>query len=326
MQRQTLRNLGVTNICRSVEPSPRPTKECGSVVGTVEPPPNYTVSKKPPSPKSTTTFVDTLPPSIEQPDPAAFAAYAVEVLNDDKRGAGLSNRARVPLLPTVPPFPYFAAEVVRQGVRISWQCPATPMGTPGMKYLFRIYRRADDNAATNKLADLNATECVAGQELLQGQPSSITALAKPVNSFLDETIQWETTYSYRGTVVTVGAVTGKPPLEIEGNDTSEVKVFAHNVFPPPVPAGLEAVFSGPGQPLFVDLIWEPVLDADLAGYNVYRREEGTALVELNAQPVKTPAFRDTQIISGRTYFYCVSAVNKQGNESVPSGEASERVP
>ena len=57
-------------------------------------------------------------------------------------------------------------------------------------------------------------------------------------------------------------------MPIEGDDTPEVKVFANDVFPPAVPSGLQAVFSGPGQKPFIDLVWAPVSDADLAGYNV----------------------------------------------------------
>ena len=67
---------------------------------------------------------------------------------------------------------------------------------------------------------------------------------------------------------------------IDGDDTAEVKIFTHDVFTPAVPSGLQAVFSGPGQEPFIDLIWTPVGDTDLDGYNVYRREVGGAAVYL----------------------------------------------
>jgi fibronectin type 3 domain-containing protein len=126
--------------------------------------------------------------------------------------------------------------------------------------------------------------------------------------------------------VSVMAVPGKAPAEVEGEDTPEVKVFANDVFPPAVPTGLQAVFSGPGQQPFVDLVWTPDTDADLAGYNVYRRESGESVVKLNSEPVRTPAFRDTQVASGKSYFYSVSAVDQHGNESARSEEATETVP
>jgi len=86
------------------------------------------------------------------------------------------------------------------------------------------------------------------------------------------------------------------------------------------------VFSGPGQQAFIDLIWAPVSDADLDGYNVYRHEAGGAAVKLNSELVKAPAFRDSQVMAVKTYFYSVTAVDQRGNESGRSEEGSESVP
>jgi len=142
----------------------------------------------------------------------------------------------------------------------------------------------------------------------------------------DSSIEWENTYEYHAETVTVIASDGQPEVQVEGDDSPEVKVFADDVFPPAVPSGLQAVFSGPGQQLFIDLIWAPVTDVDLDGYNVYRHEEGAAAVKVNAQLVKTPAYRDASVVSGKNYFYSVSAMDIRGNESARSEEAGERVP
>jgi fibronectin type 3 domain-containing protein len=93
-----------------------------------------------------------------------------------------------------------------------------------------------------------------------------------------------------------------------------------------VPTGLQAVFSGPGQPPFIDLVWAPNTDADLAGYNVYRHEPGGPPVKINTELVKTPAFRDANVSAGKVYLYAISAVDARGNESAHSEEASESVP
>ena len=127
-------------------------------------------------------------------------------------------------------------------------------------------------------------------------------------------------------MVSVIEAAGKPAIEVEGDYTPEVKIFAHDVFPPAVPSGVQAVFSGTGQQPFIDLIWAPVTDSDLDGYNVYRHEEGRAAVKVNLEPVKMPAFRDVQVVSKKRYFYSVSAVDQRGNESARSEEASESVP
>ena len=76
----------------------------------------------------------------------------------------------------------------------------------------------------------------------------------------------------------------------------------------------------------MDLIWAPDTDADLAGYNIYRHEEGAPPVKINSEVVKTPAFRDTTVAGDKKYFYSVSAVDLRGNESAHSEETSETVP
>jgi fibronectin type 3 domain-containing protein len=69
-----------------------------------------------------------------------------------------------------------------------------------------------------------------------------------------------------------------------------------------------------------------VTAGDLAGYNVYRREDSGPALKLNTEPVKTPAFRDAQVQTGKTYVYSVSAEDVRKNESDRSEETSETVP
>jgi hypothetical protein len=326
MQRQSVRYLGKTDVCRSLANPQGHTPECGTIVGTVLPPKDWNPSAK----KRAATFTDTLPASMPQADPTGFITYTVEVLNTANRGAGLSNPSRVPLLPTVPPFPSFQGRVVPLGVALSWQCPQTAAAeNKGVTYLFRIYRRPSESAVTTKVADVNATDCAireAGATNAENQLSTSVPTDKRITSFLDESIEWEKTYFYRGTVVSVLATLGKPPIEVEGEDTSEIRIFADDTFPPAVPSGLQAVFSGPGQAPFVDLIWTPVTDSDLDGYNVYRREGSGAEKKINSTLIKTPAFRDEHVENGKSYFYSVTAVDQRGNESTHSVDASESVP
>jgi len=93
-----------------------------------------------------------------------------------------------------------------------------------------------------------------------------------------------------------------------------------------VPSGLQVVASGPGQKTFADLVWAPVTDVDLDGYNVYRHEDGAAAVKVNTELVKTPSYRDVSVASGKSYLYSVTAVDVRGNESARSEEAGETVP
>jgi hypothetical protein len=316
--RQRVRYLGKTRVCRSLDPTKLDAvlKQCDAPIPEVAPPEDFAATNKSSSAKKlTASFIDTLPSAVEQENPTGFATYAVEVLNAAGRGAGVSNLARTPLVPTVPPFSEFTARPTGQGVLIAWECSSASSRGTGVKYLFRIYRRLESSASATRIAEIDVTECAAGSGGAQNS-----------NSFLDQTLEWEKTYLYRGTGVSVVEAAGKPAVQVEGDDTPEVKVWAHDVFPPAVPSGLQAVFSGPGQQAFIDLIWSPVTDVDLDGYNVYRHEEGSAAVKVNTVPVKIPAFRDSQVVSGKTYFYSVSAADLRGNESARSEETSESVP
>jgi fibronectin type 3 domain-containing protein len=115
-------------------------------------------------------------------------------------------------------------------------------------------------------------------------------------------------------------------VQVEGDDSATIRVVAHDVFPPAIPTGLQAVYSGEGQKPFIDLIWAPVTNTDLAGYNLYRSASGNNAIKLNSEPVKSPSYRDTFVVSGTTYTYTVSSVDVRGNESPRSEPASETVP
>jgi len=330
--RQSVRYMGPTHICRTVESEMH---VCGNPVGELAPPPVPSAALKSGEPKPQ-TYTDTLPSGVQSGNPAHFVTYAVEVLNRDGRGAGLSNQVRVPAVPTWPPFENFTAQITGDGVRVSWSLPPPPGRAPDFRCLFRVYRRLEGTTKGNRIADIDLSRCLGFVYLVPLAPNAPTQPATQpaeaegkrslADTFLDQTMEWEKTYFYHGTVVSVVADAEGHDVEVEGDDTPEVKVIAHDVFPPDVPAGLQAVFSGEGQKPFVDLIWAPVTNADLAGYNVYRSEAGGAAVKLNSELVKSPSYRDSEVASGKTYVYSVSAVDVRGNESLKSEEASETVP
>ena len=319
VDRQSVRHPGPTRVCRILE---TPMNSCGTTVGNVAPVAKSAVLSPTPG-RAEDTFIDALPPDLQTQNATRLATYAVEALNLHARSAGLSNRVQVALSPTLPPPANFRAELTGNGVVLTWDCSSPPPVPQGLRYLDRIYRKSPDNGTEVKLADL---ECPGGR-------------------FEDHTIDWEKNYEYRITVVTSSEshdpclAPAKPVKEstpttpqcvevssVEGDDSAAQKIFTKDIYPPAVPRGLQAVYSGPGQPAFIDLLWAPVTDADLAGYNVYRREEGGQPAKINPDLVKTPAFRDSGVAAGKTYQYSVSAVDERGNESAHSLEASESVP
>jgi len=316
--RQTIRNLGRTRICRGPEPV---LTRCGDPVGEAGAKPSPSARRQ----KISGSYTDSLSGQIQTDNPFGLITYAVEVLNVDGRGAGLSNQVRVSLAPTLSPPQDFAARVTSQGVVLSWTGNASQADSPPkVHYVYRVYRRLE-----------GSTQWLLAGELAGGVERDV--------ALTDSNVEWEKTYFYRAAIVTVatsglhacsnridketvGFVDCIDEVKVEGEDSAEVRVFAHDVFPPAVPSGLQAVFSGPGQSAFIDLIWAPVTDVDLDGYNVYRHEEGAAPVKVNMESLKTPAYRDSSVASGKKYFYSVSAVDVRGNESTRSEETSELVP
>lgn len=335
--RQRMRSVGPTQICRGVDPA---LKECGAPVGEAPAAAGGTATGEASSrTKAAATksekknavqemYADALPAELERANASGWVTYAIEVLGPDGRGGGLSNLVRVPSVAAVLRIKDFDAQITAQGVQVSWRLTAAPGGEMSLAAhcRLRIYRElqgpAEGTPTQERVADLDLQHCVIEPQ----QTSAAGEAASRPTSYLDQHFEWEKTYLYHGTVVTLMAEAGKPEFVFEGEDTPQVTVFAHDVFPPAVPTGLQAVFSGPGQQTFIDLIWAPVMDMDLDGYNVYRHEEGRAPVKVNAELVKTPSYRDMSVVAGRMYFYSVSAVDVRGNESARSEEASEKVP
>jgi hypothetical protein len=322
--RQSVRYLGPTLICRSREPE---MTSCGNAVQIVQPVPGQQRSSKKSQQKSQSrpttqrTYTDTLPASVQSENPDAEVTYAVEVLNRNARGVGLSNRVHVPAIATLPVPSDLAPTLTGDGVLLNWTSTGEPPAKTGVQYLYRIYRRnenaVDQNSAKNdQSASKNKAKDTIAGEVPVGE-------AGPAH-FLDA-IEWEKPYRYWITPVTIISRPGRE-VQIEGDDSSALRVFAHDIFPPSVPAWLQAAYSGEGQKPFIDLIWAPVASADLAGYNIYRSEAHGGAVKLNSALVKTPSYRDTALSSGKTYTYSVSAVDVRGNESARSDPASETVP
>jgi hypothetical protein len=294
---QTIQHLGPTRICRSLQV---PITQCDVVVGKIPPSPGSPA-------KGVAEYTDRIPPELLKAEPTALASYAIEVLNSNGRSAGLSNAVTVPLFPTLAPPEKLAAQVTPQGVQLAWSWPADVPPASLLEFRLRIYRRDESGKSENRAGEVSLRD-------------------NSTPKFLDQSLEWEHTYYYRASFVSVASDPGKDELEVEGGNSPEVKVFLHDIFPPAAPSGLEAVFSSVGQPNFIDLTWAPNTDAELAGYNVYRREEGGQPGKINPELAKIPAYRDRDVHTGKKYFYSVTAVDLRGNESAHSEESSESVP
>lgn len=295
--------VGPVQVCRAIARYPMP--YCMQLAGEVAA--DKIPVQKPGDKPGKLSFTDTLTEQMELEHPTDFVTYTVSMLNWRGRTAGLSNQVRVPLAPIMATPAAVEAKVTGDGVSLDWTGTAQEHPSAALRNLYRVYRRQDSAKSAGMVGEL---------------PLPADGHAE----FTDNSFEWEKTYYYHVTPVTVTMQNGQKVAEVEGDDSPEVKVVARDVFPPMVPGGLQAVFSGVGQKPFVDLTWAPDADADLAGYNIYRHEQGQAPVKINTELVKTPSFRDASVEGGKTYYYAVSAVDLRGNESGHSEETSEKVP
>ena len=295
---RNIRHSGVVDICRDSAPM----KKCAPIgqIPFARPTPGRTPAT------NLTSYTDQIPPNLETESPLGHLFYAVDVKNSYGRSAGPSNQAQVPLAPTLAAPADFRQTLSANGIRLTWDAIATVPPISGLRFVYRVYRR---DVATK-------TQVVAGELPVPN--------ASP--EMLDTGFAWEKTYDYWLTVVTLVAAPNGNEQAVEGEDTPTLRVVAHDVFPPARPTGVQAVFSGPGQKPFIDVVWNPNVETDFAGYNVYRHEPGSDPVKINPDLIKSPAFRDPNVLPRHTYFYSVSAVDVRGNESPRSEEASETVP
>jgi hypothetical protein len=291
--RHNIRHPGPTEVCRA----PAALERCGEPIAKLP-------STKTHDKDVSRTYTDRL--TTFSPNPDAMFVYAIEVLNSYGKSSGPSNQVQVLAAPTLPAPSDLKAQLGGDGVHLSWAPATDAPESPGIQFLYRLRRR---ETGTNGQA-------VAGE---------VPVRADATPSFVDSTIEWEKTYDYWIEIVTLITQPQGASRQVEGDDSPVVSIVAHDVFPPSTPSGLQAVSSGPGQKPFIDLVWAPATDADVAGYNVYRSEDTGDAKKLNSTPIKPPAFRDNGVLPGHEYHYSVSAVDARGNESPRSEQADEKV-
>jgi hypothetical protein len=256
-------------------------------------------------------FTDDLTPSLANRN-QDFVTYNVEVLNERGRAAEPSNPVTIFLSPAMPAPTEVTATLERDAVVISWVgTEPPPQRTLRSNFLYRV---------TRSLAlpgEGTTPDVVVGEGPAKAGPAMLR----------DKNFVWERKYEYRVVGLTqVLSREGKLLAEFTGESASPAEVDARDVYPPSVPQGVRAVYSGDPSQRSIDLTWSPNEDNDLAGYNVYRREGNAPAVRVNKELVKTPSYRDTQVQPGKTYSYVITAVDARNNEGQKSQPADEKVP
>ncbi|HVP57846.1 MAG TPA: hypothetical protein VMU02_07085 [bacterium] len=94
--------------------------------------------------------------------------------------------------------------------------------------------------------------------------------------------------------------------------------------PPAVPTGVGSITGD----TYVLVYWNPVYEADLAGYGVYRSNSANGAYARigEVRRDQDDLFRDEDLTNGVTYYYAVDAFDEAGNESDLSYETVDDTP
>jgi hypothetical protein len=243
-------------------------------------------------PAAGTTAATATPAPAAPPAPTPLATYYA-VRTFGRTGGDHSDFSNVvSVVPKAPPSaPEHVTVTARaDGIQVEWS-PAQ-----GTVVGYNVYRR-------------NA------QERSNGKPIHTAGAAE--KSWLDNTARFGQSYIYTATALAQQT----PP--IESGIASEREIHYVDRFAPPPPSELVAL-AEPGR---VRLVWRASDADDLAGYIVYRRAgAGGAFERVTAQPVVAAEYVDSNVTSGKTYTYRVTAIDQAGNESAPGGEVRADAP
>jgi hypothetical protein len=204
----------------------------------------------------------------------------------------ISNRVRFRLLDVSGPTNHIESQTTEKAIELRWQPPASTFGGQQTKSLagYRIYRSRT------------------------GKPGSFQLVGESKEPrYLDCDFEFGRAYSYQ-----VRALFKEDGTIAEGEGSQPYEVIPRDTFPPARPTGLTALYTAGA----VELVWTANTEKDLAGYNVYRRENGEQPKKLNKELLRTPLLRDVSVQPGHTYFYQVTALDLSNNESQPCEEIS----
>jgi hypothetical protein len=146
----------------------------------------------------------------------------------------------------------------------------------------------------------------------------------PINksTFSDTSFEFGKEYKYFARAVSLGG-NGQP---IESLDSNTIEVQPKDTFVPSPPTAITIAAT----PNSLSIFFAFNTERDIAGYRIYRTEnQNLAKADwplLTPNLLTTNTFQDKNVVSGKTYYYYLTAVDKFGNVSEPSEVVSETIP
>ena len=229
--------------------------------------------------------------------------YAIRFVNASGQRAAFSNVILLEPAAAVAASPTsLSADLSQDAVSLKWTAPSANVdGTTPVNLLgYNVYRSE------------SATQ--AGR-LLNKEP-----VAKA--EYDDGFFEFEKKYFYFVRSVSSGA-DGKP---VESTESNIAEVAPIDTFPPSAPAAITLAAS----PTSISIFFPTNPEKDIAGYSIYRSEDKDK--PLGEWELLTPAlidrstYLDERVVSGKTYFYYITATDKFKNISEPSEIVSETLP
>jgi hypothetical protein len=255
-------------------------------------------------------FVDPLKAEDFSQHAGSDTVYIIRTRVSAKRASADSNPATLLIYPAPEPIEDVKAEITHLAIVLSWTPPQKTLVGPVPPIAgYHIYRAEVESAPPGTNAPENAELKLPLVKI--GESASL--------AFQDTQFQFGKTYVY-----SVRSAAQYPGGTLESADSNFAVLTPRDIFPPVPPQGLVVVYvPAAGEiPAHLDLSWAISPETDISGYNVYRSETpGVSGTLLNSELLKTPSFRDKNVVIGRRYFYTVTAVDRSGNES-PAGAAA----
>ena len=228
--------------------------------------------------------------------------YAIRFVNASGQKASFSNFLLIEPAAKVAGAPAaLLAAVSQEAISLSWEAPLANAdgSTPANLLGYNVYRSESKTEAGKILNKTPVTEI----------------------RFLDKFFEFDKEYFYFVRAVSVG--TGGVP--IESTESGIVTVIPKDTFAPGAPASITLAAT----PTTISIFFPTNPENDIAGYRIYRSTDPNLKMSdwtlLTTNLLDTNTFQDTNVESGKIYYYYITATDKFGNVSEASEVVSESI-